>query len=1399
VERLNELLTTPAQQLGDLGRTNGLAGEEDDDLDSEMEDLELSRQMLAQELSRVDLSFFGGLSSSSTRASGTSGDVPTATPPSSGKKRGKDDEGDRGDAWTPLLPHEWNYGPSFTPTPGQQPSPRVTPPLSASSLKKKSPPKYSFGDTAKRKSGGRDMFGRFYSPLRTPPREKTESQKKPPPAADVGKTDDEDSKPTALKTPPKAASSIQQTVPSFSATEEAKTPDRPTTMPSTDSPFNPFGLGTPSSADSSVTLNPMDDSAAASQIGDQGDAGRASDLQVSLLGVGGIPDAGLEVQSSGGDGWNLFPSIASFAGRLAGTDASRPDNGTSTRSIAEEIDRSSRILQELDSILTPPRLRLDEEDSQRIPVVTPGDQTPLVGGSWRVDDAFDSPDIHSAGRSSSFIGTESTNVPTDERMETPDRQQLPSLFDTRQSAQPFHRRTEDEGTSTEPRAFGQDVFLTPPQHRAQSASLVEGTTQAESIEGDGSEAEPIRGAPQQGTRTSPRPWEAIGTRSASESKETTIATIPSSRSETKEGTSTPIQSTVPSITEAEKQPTTAGEKIVLTPSEGTSRAREEKETISGTTLFPIAQSRGSPIGMYRYPSDELVVEPPRSADHSDGSRHSRISDRPGRPPRAPVFGSFPSFTRVPSDEGQADIDRENEMKTGRPGDLPTSSANIEEGVTASSPLPNESVERDGFRGEETLSIRVVPPVLNEESDDEIIFDSGTPQYEGSDVCKVSSPPEPDQDYHELPPSKTTMGSETDESPAKTYSADAAKTGKRTGETKRLEGPKRTQTTRHNICVFCGIVVLIIGIATLMGTLIGRPSTETMLPSSAPVFVSPISTPIPTDFPSATLSMAPTFKKSEAPTPLGTVSFRTPYHIYIQNGLVSPVPESDYIPSLIEAMDRLTYDILKNIENGGAVQNLRSRELVVVLLPTDIIEVTNNSCPVVTGTDLCQRIVAYISLVDAEDKVKRFRATTELAIEIGRLQFHLNQVDPLCPAEIVDSSWQLPAPTPFSEPTFPPLLNPSVSPSVQLTMELSPFPSMNPVAAPGRPPPRPSPFPSSRPTIVMETASPTNIATGAPSLAPSTTPSALDLYNFLVENSFDGGVALAAPWSPQGKAYIWLLSDTEETFYSPERMLQRYAMATFYYATFGNTWLSNDLWLSKASECTWYNRVGERPACNRKQELVNLELDLNNLGGSLPAELGLLSNSLRRLTLRGGPTKFLAGSLPPELGYLTELKVFFVRGNNLSGIVPQEIGYWRLLEQLDLSKNRLAGTIPTEIGNLRELLFFEVSSNSLSGILPTQMGLMTKCARLYFEDNDFLSPIPTELGNLSLIKELKGGANTLLSLPSELGRLTDANTISFEGSNIPGRIPSELGRIQGLRKFQPLKFIRVFFFVSHSFF
>jgi Leucine-rich repeat (LRR) protein len=250
-------------------------------------------------------------------------------------------------------------------------------------------------------------------------------------------------------------------------------------------------------------------------------------------------------------------------------------------------------------------------------------------------------------------------------------------------------------------------------------------------------------------------------------------------------------------------------------------------------------------------------------------------------------------------------------------------------------------------------------------------------------------------------------------------------------------------------------------------------------------------------------------------------------------------------------------------------------------------------------------------------------------------------------------------------------------------------------------------------------------------------------------------------------------------YSDARLLQRYALATFYYSTHGEDWFFQTNWLSDMDECFWYSRSPQSP-CDIDGGLQNLELDYNNINGELPPELGLLSNSLERIVLRGGPNSVTSGTLPSELGYLTKMANFFIRGNHFAGSLPYQLGRWTALEQFDISGNRFTGTLPPSLfANAVQLSFIDISNNRFTGSLPTQVGNMEKCQRFIIENNMITGAIPTEIGDLRRLQSFYGGSNMLSSLPSEIGRLTFLDTLALQQNTFMGTIPSELSRIQRL--------------------
>ncbi|XP_062217200.1 receptor-like protein 3 [Phragmites australis] len=79
---------------------------------------------------------------------------------------------------------------------------------------------------------------------------------------------------------------------------------------------------------------------------------------------------------------------------------------------------------------------------------------------------------------------------------------------------------------------------------------------------------------------------------------------------------------------------------------------------------------------------------------------------------------------------------------------------------------------------------------------------------------------------------------------------------------------------------------------------------------------------------------------------------------------------------------------------------------------------------------------------------------------------------------------------------------------------------------------------------------------------------------------------------------------------------------------------------------------------------------------------------------------LTGVIPPEIGHLKALTALNLSFNNFHGEVPQSIGNLTNLQVLDLSNNHLTGAIPAALENLHFLSDFNISNNDIEGPIPT---------------------------------------------------------------------------------------------------
>ena len=246
-----------------------------------------------------------------------------------------------------------------------------------------------------------------------------------------------------------------------------------------------------------------------------------------------------------------------------------------------------------------------------------------------------------------------------------------------------------------------------------------------------------------------------------------------------------------------------------------------------------------------------------------------------------------------------------------------------------------------------------------------------------------------------------------------------------------------------------------------------------------------------------------------------------------------------------------------------------------------------------------------------------------------------------------------------------------------------------------------------------------------------------------------------------------------TIYDPgSQATDREALEALYNATGGPDWINNTNWLSAAPLGEWYGVDTDRDG-----RVTNLNLLLNELIGTIPPELGALSN-LQQLNLWDNE---LSGAIPPELGSLANLQQLNLGRNNLSGAIPPELANLYNLQKLELPVNELSGAIPPELGALYNLQQLSLAGNELSGAIPLELGDLYNLEQLFLGRNNLSGAIPPKLGELSNLQVLSLGHNELSGvIPPELGELTNLEWLDLRRNELKGEIPPELGELSNLQ-------------------
>ena len=217
---------------------------------------------------------------------------------------------------------------------------------------------------------------------------------------------------------------------------------------------------------------------------------------------------------------------------------------------------------------------------------------------------------------------------------------------------------------------------------------------------------------------------------------------------------------------------------------------------------------------------------------------------------------------------------------------------------------------------------------------------------------------------------------------------------------------------------------------------------------------------------------------------------------------------------------------------------------------------------------------------------------------------------------------------------------------------------------------------------------------------------------------------------------------------------RAALVALYDATDGPNWTENTDWNSSVPIGQWYG--------------VTTRSDLRG-GPSTMTHLYLIGNNL-------------TGLIPPELGDLADLQILNLRDNNLTGSIPPELGDLTNLRDLELAENNLTGPIPPELGDMTSLEGLSLWSNNLTGPIPPELGDLTYLSGVSLGDNNLTGSIPPELGDLTNLRGLGLAENNLTgSIPPELGDLTNLRRLSLYGNKLTAPLPLSMTNLRRLDK------------------
>ncbi|XP_070675834.1 receptor-like protein 2 [Malus domestica] len=197
-------------------------------------------------------------------------------------------------------------------------------------------------------------------------------------------------------------------------------------------------------------------------------------------------------------------------------------------------------------------------------------------------------------------------------------------------------------------------------------------------------------------------------------------------------------------------------------------------------------------------------------------------------------------------------------------------------------------------------------------------------------------------------------------------------------------------------------------------------------------------------------------------------------------------------------------------------------------------------------------------------------------------------------------------------------------------------------------------------------------------------------------------------------------------------------------------------------------------------LTSFNVSNNSFSGYIPSYICLHSNPLIRV-LDFSSNQF-SGNIYRGFGRCSELQIFRVGHNNLSGLFPEDIYNATKLEEVSVPLNSLYGGISDKIVNLTNLAILDLSFNQLSAVLPLRLGKLSRLKIVKLDFNNLQGPLPQSLMNCTSLAELHLGRNNLEGDITKLNfsKLVQLTKLDLYRNKFIGKLPTSLYSCRSLK-------------------